>query len=114
MSTPEDIVLVGVKRTVIAFRVADGTRLWSTTLSSGLSEDFVSIVADSRNVFAHTLGKFYCLDLQTGRVLWSDKLSGFGYGMASIAIPGLQSSPVAPAARARANAAASASAGTGG
>ena len=38
---------------------------------------------------------FRGIDLQTGDGLWQDGLSGFGYGVASLALPG---QPVTPAA----------------
>ena len=96
MSTPiHHIVLLGVKHTVIAFDKHTGQRLWTRELSSGLSGDFVTVLADHTQVFAHTHGEMFCLDLRTGAVLWKDQLSGFGYGIASIAVAGrgLASSP---------------------
>ncbi len=96
MSTPiHHIVLLGVKRTVIAFDKHTGERLWTRELSSGLSGDFVTVLADHTRAFAHTHGEMFCLDLRTGAVLWKDELSGLGYGVASIAFAGsaLSSSP---------------------
>ena len=117
MSTPFDgIVLLGVKRTVIAFDQQSGQRLWTHELASGLSGDFITVLADQTRVYAHTHGEIFCLDLRTGAVLWKDALTGLGYGIASIALPGsgVASSP-AMAAREKddqAQAAASSSAAT--
>lgn len=86
--TPENLVLVAVKQSVVAFDRRSGERVWTQKLVSSLSEDFVTVVADARQVYAHTKGEVFCLDLFTGEVLWRDGLRGFGYGIASIALPG--------------------------
>ncbi len=89
MSTTKDIVIVAAKSTVRALDQVNGTELWSQKLASGLGTDFVSVVADAKRVYAHAHGRLYCLDLRTGSVLWSDGLAGLGYGIASIALPGV-------------------------
>jgi len=101
MNTKSDtVIIVAVKHTVIAFDKASGARLWSKELSSGLGGDFVTVVADMNCVYAHTHGELSCLDLATGAVLWQDRLTGLGYGIASIALPGAPVS-VTPALAAR-------------
>src|SRR5262245_60672965 len=104
MNTPpntsfDNIVLLGVKRTVIAFDKDTGQRLWSRDLSSGLSGEFITVLADSARVYAHTHGEMFCLDLRTGSVLWRDELPGLGYGIASIALPGIFATSPALAAK---------------
>jgi|SRR5665213_180656 len=96
-----DIVLLGVKFSVLAFNKTTGERLWSADLGSGLSEGFVTLLADDKQVYAHSRGKLFCLDLFSGKELWSDTLSGYGYGLASLAAPGIQpsSSPSGYAAK---------------
>ena len=112
---PDDIVLLAVKRTVIAFNKRSGARLWSQTLTTGLSEDFVTVLADTQRVYAHTKGQFFCLDLFTGNELWRDGLTGLGYGVASIALPGGAATAIPGAAQTlRSNAAAMTAATTAG
>ena len=94
-ATHDNFVILGVKRTVIAFDRQTGARLWTKELSSGMSGDFVTVVADAHRVYAHTHGEIYCLDLTTGAVLWHDGLTGLGYGIASIALPGVVGSVTA-------------------
>lgn len=85
----DSIVLVATKCTVLAFERETGVRLWQTALKSGWTkQDFVSLVADDRRVYATTFGELFCLDLFTGRLLWTDRLEGMGYGIASLALPG--------------------------
>jgi outer membrane protein assembly factor BamB len=82
----KNVVVLGLKGRVVAFRKDTGARLWETRLKSS---SFVTVVADDARVFAHTSGEFFCLDLQTGSQLWHDGLKGYGYDLASIALPGL-------------------------
>ena len=107
-----EIVLLGAKRSVLAFNKATGERLWSARLSSSaMSDDFVSVIADETKVYAHSGGKLHCLDLFSGQMLWQDGLSGYGHGVASLAIPGMEQSGLPPihAVKRRADAAAAAS-----
>lgn len=90
----QDILLVGVKGAALAFHRGTGEHLWATELKSS-SSDFVTIVSDDSRVYAHTGGELFCLELQTGRLLWRDGLKGFGYGLASLAFPGVASTPAA-------------------
>lgn len=89
---PENIVLLGVKGAVLAFRRDTGAHLWATELKSS-STDFVTVTSDLDRVYAHTGGELFCLDLQSGQKLWHDGLKGFGYGVASIALPGSAPAP---------------------
>jgi outer membrane protein assembly factor BamB len=79
-----DIVLLGAKCRVAAFSRADGHEYWSTDLSTG--QGFVTVMCDGTHVFAHTAGHLYCLELMTGRLLWMNKLLGYGYGLGSLCL----------------------------
>jgi outer membrane protein assembly factor BamB len=109
---PDDIVLLGVKHSVLAFQKMTGERLWSANLASGLGNGFVSLIADDKKVYAHSGGKLFCLDLFSGRELWHDGLSGYGYGIASLAVPGIHPSSTPPAYAAKQQADASSAAAT--
>ncbi len=90
----DEILLLGLKQSVTAISKHDGQTLWKTELPGSLSgDDFVTVLADDRFVFAHTEGKLHCLDLANGQVLWSNKLPGYGYGMASLCFPGGAAAP---------------------
>lgn len=88
-------MILAVKHTVIAFEKETGAQLWTRNLGSGMTGDFVTVVADTSRVYAHTHGEMFCLDLATGAVLWQDRLAGLGYGIASIALPGFAASGTA-------------------
>lgn len=105
---PDNILLLGIKGAVLAFRRDTGAHLWATELKSS-SNNFVTVTSDEFRVYAHTGGELFCLDLQSGQKLWHDGLKGFGYGLASLALPG--AAPASPfAEKARQGQAAAASA----
>ena len=96
---PKNIVLVGVKGSVLAFHRDTGAHLWATELKSS-SNNFVTVTSDEDRVYAHTGGELFCLDLTTGERIWHDPLKGFGYSLASIALPGAAATtPIAQAKR---------------
>jgi outer membrane protein assembly factor BamB len=88
---PDNILIVGVKNAVLAFSRDAGQHLWATELKSG-ADAFVSLVSDDKKVYAHSGGELHCLDLFTGSIIWRDKLKGFGYSLASLSLPGGQTS----------------------
>ncbi len=96
----DDVILVGVKNRVLALSRQDGRILWSTKLQGGMGSAFVTVLWDGGQVFAHAGGHLHCLDIVSGRVLWINELSGCGYGIASLAIPGSLSAPGAAGAEA--------------
>ncbi len=94
----ENVLLIGLKRTVAAISKLDGKVLWEAKLPGSMGgEDFVTLISDGTLVFAHTEGKLHCLDLANGRLLWSNGLTGYGYGIASLCFPSGASAPDAAA-----------------
>ncbi len=97
---PDDIILLGLKQSVTAISKRDGSTLWKTELPGSLSgDDFVTLLADGQTVFAHTEGKLHCLDLESGRILWSNGLPGYGYGLATLCFPNGATAPAISAAQ---------------
>jgi len=99
MKAPE-IVLIGVKHSVSAVSRANGHVLWTTQLAGGLGSDFVAVACDGKRVFAHSSGQLFCMELSSGRMLWTNELRGYGYGLTTICVPGMASSPDLAAVRA--------------
>lgn len=89
----EEIILIGVKHSVAAVSKANGAILWTTKLPGGIGGEFVTVTCDGEKVFVHSGGQLFALDLTDGQVLWTNELRGYGYGLASICIPGLCSAP---------------------
>lgn len=84
---PANLLFLGVKQSVSAFSRIDGSIIWTTPLkkSSLAGGDFVTLHIDGLQVFAHSGGELYCLELSTGRILWNNPLKGLGYGIATLA-----------------------------
>ncbi len=96
----DNILLLGLNQSVTAISKHDGSALWKTELPGALSgDDFVTVISDGGRVYAHTEGKLHCLDLANGRILWSNGLSGYGYGIASLCFPGGATAPDSGLAR---------------
>jgi outer membrane protein assembly factor BamB len=89
-----DLIYVGVKAHVAAFHKIDGKPAWRTKLTSGATsgDRFVSLLVSDGMVFAHTYGELYCLDAETGTLLWKDALDGLSYDLASLAVEGASNS----------------------
>lgn len=84
----DDILLLGLKQHVLAISRADGTEFWRTKLPDGSGQGFISIVSDTRLVYATCNGVLHCLELLSGDIVWTNPLKGFGYGIASLCLPG--------------------------
>jgi hypothetical protein len=97
---PNDILLLGLKQSVAAIHRADGSFLWKTKLPEGNGSSFITLTSDLKYVFAVCHGVLHCLELQTGTLVWTNPLKGYGFGIASLCLPG-QSSEPPPAAAAR-------------
>lgn len=51
------------------------------------------MLVEGERVYAHTYGELFCLDARAGKQLWTDKLAGLGYEIASLAVVGNSSQP---------------------
>jgi outer membrane protein assembly factor BamB len=78
-------IYVGIKGLVLALDSGNGQELWRADLSGS---SYVTIVDDGPRVYALAQGEAYCLDAQTGSILWHNPLKGCGYGLGSITVPG--------------------------
>ena len=109
---PSNTVYIGVKGHVTAIDKNDGRTLWQTKLKHGAvnGHRFVSLLVEGMRVYAHTYGELFCLDAETGRILWNNPLDGLGYDIASIALHGA-AAPALPASEYRRQKAAAAAAG---
>jgi outer membrane protein assembly factor BamB len=85
-------VFVGIHGSVVALDKSTGTELWRTNLKGS---DFVNVAVADDNIFATTKGALFCLDQATGQIRWQNPLKGLGFGLSTIAIPGVQSDQTA-------------------
>lgn len=58
-------------------------------------QSFVSLLVHEGRVFAHTYGELFCLDQQTGAILWKNALEGLGYDLVTLAAEGATNSSAA-------------------
>ena len=87
-------VYVGIKGTVLALERNSGRILWQRNLAGS---SFVNLVESGQQLFALSQGEAYCLDAETGAILWHNPLKGLGLGIGSIQVSG-HPSAAAPAA----------------
>ena len=91
---PSDLlVIVALNTSVAALLKSNGRILWQTDLPGIMGDRFVTITADDAHVYAYAKGRMHCLSLDKGQILWTNELKGFGYGIASICVPGFPSAP---------------------
>jgi outer membrane protein assembly factor BamB len=89
-------LFVGVNAHVVAIDKSTGATLWQTKLKGGLTSGarFVSLLVQDGRVYAHTYGELFCLDQETGAILWKNGLGGLGYDMATLASEGASGAPM--------------------
>jgi len=64
---------------------------WSTKLPGGT--DFVTVTGEGTHIYAASGGQLHCLDIASGRILWTNGLKGYGYRVASLWLPGATAAP---------------------
>ncbi len=79
-----DLVVLGLNGRVIALLREDGSLRRTTDLPGFMDDGFVTVACDDARAYAFARGRIHCLDLESGRILWSNELEGFGYGNASV------------------------------
>lgn len=113
MNTTEwPLLYVGFNRRVVALSRETGELIWDWKAPSG--HGFPAVLVRVPDVYVSVGGYTYCLDAESGRQKWFNRLSGMGSGTATLAIDGRQSdsSPQAAAIAAQQAAAASGAAGS--
>src|SRR5688572_2990487 len=93
--SPNSLLYLGIKGTVLALDRASGMEQWRTPLAGS---DFVNVVLDGDSVYATTKGEIFCLDPLSGQIRWNNPLKGMGWGLITIA-----GSSIVPMAQKRAN-----------
>lgn len=96
----ENLVYVGAGGVVCAIDKSTGGIVWKFKFpSKGLGSDgFVNLLVDAEVLYAHARGELHCIKAATGELLWTNPLSGMGYGIGSIAVHG-KSTSAAPKAQ---------------
>ncbi len=79
----DELVFVGFNSRVAALERRDGRIVWDWKAPSG--SGYVSLLLDGDQLFVAVNGYQYCLDPHTGQEIWFNSMSGFGYGVSSLA-----------------------------
>ncbi|WP_395753940.1 PQQ-binding-like beta-propeller repeat protein [Prosthecobacter sp.] len=77
-----DLVFTGFNKRVAALHRDTGAVVWQWTAPSG--NTYTSLLLDGDRLIVSVHGYMYALDAATGRQLWSNAMSGFGFGVASL------------------------------
>lgn len=103
----ENLVYVGAGGAICAVDKSTGGTVWKFKFpSKGLAADsFVNLLVEADVLYAHAYGEFHCIKAATGELLWTNPLSGLGYGIGSIAVPGKSTAAVLKAEQNAINAA---------
>ena len=75
--TVNDVVVIGIKGTVLAIHRATGQEVWRAKLKGS---GFTNLIREDELILAATSGELFCIDLRNGQVLWNNPLKGYGIG----------------------------------
>ncbi len=45
---------------------------------------FVNMLKSGNFIYAHTFGRLHCIEMNTGRIVWTNELKGMGYDLATL------------------------------
>jgi len=45
---------------------------------------FVNMIKKGNFIYAHTTGRLYCVEINSGKIIWSNELKGLGYDLATM------------------------------
>lgn len=83
-------LFIGSNGQVAAIDMVTGEVRWQTKLQSGMfcatGGADVSVIVRGGFVFAGSQGHLFCLDAESGGVIWHNELSGMGYNDVSLAL----------------------------
>ncbi len=80
--TIDDLLIIGIKGTVLALDAESGQEVWRTPLKG---YDFTNVTREGDRIFAAARGEIFALDALTGRLLWNNPLKGMGFGLVTFA-----------------------------
>ncbi len=73
-----NLLIIGMKGCVLGIDKATGERVWETHLKSSA---FVNVYVEPDRIVASTRGEMWCLEPDSGRIIWHNRMKGMGYGM---------------------------------
>lgn len=91
-----DLVFTGFNSRVAALSRATGDIVWSWKAPKGSA--YVTLLLDGDLLIASVNGYMYALEALTGEMRWMNEMSGFGFGVTSLASVHGSAPAVLPAA----------------
>ncbi len=87
-------LLIGTNGTVACIDPTNGNVRWETALKTGsllssTARQDVSILLRGSIVFAGCAGHLFCLDADSGSILWHNPLDGLGHNDIALAMDGV-------------------------
>ncbi|MGC3959457.1 MAG: PQQ-binding-like beta-propeller repeat protein [Verrucomicrobiota bacterium] len=86
-------LIIGSNGYVSRIDPSTGRELWRTKLLPGLfggsSCTDVAVLLRGQWIFAGTHGHLFCLDLNSGQILWRNELKGMGYNDVALTMEGV-------------------------
>ena len=81
----ENLVFVGFNSRVLALDRDSGDIVWDWQAPKPKTAGFVTLLLDGDRLIVSVNGYMYCLEPETGELLWYNETKGFGTGVASMA-----------------------------
>ena len=78
----DHLIFVGFNGRAAALDRETGEIVWS---NNDMHRGYVTLLLDGDRLIASSNGYMYCLDPYTGETLWHNPMTGFGYGVTSLA-----------------------------
>lgn len=91
MARDPEVLYVGTGRHVAALYRDTGVEIWRTPLPTGAS-GVVSLLLKGKQLFVGHSGRVYCLDADSGRLLWENGLPRTGYNPVIMTMAGVGAS----------------------
>jgi outer membrane protein assembly factor BamB len=83
---------IGSNGYVAAIEIGTGTEIWRTPLKPGFLSATnyadVTVLDHEGKVFAGSSGHLFCLDAESGEILWHNELEGMGHNDVTLSIGG--------------------------
>lgn len=76
-------LFIGIQGKAVCLDKTSGDILWSSKLKS--SSSVTNVYYEGNRVFAYSGGHLFCLNAETGEIVWENGLSGYGFGACIIA-----------------------------
>lgn len=91
MAREPEVLYVGTGRYVAALYRDTGVEIWRKPLPSGAS-GVVSLLLKGKQLFVGHSGRVYCLDADTGHMLWDNNLPKTGFNPVIMTMAGVGAS----------------------